>query len=302
MQLQIFKTLWGHTGSLNEAAEQALSAGFNGLEGAAPTDAKQARQFKALLADTALDYIAEITTAGTYVPERRASLQQHIDSFAEKLERSLHLEPLFITCLGGCDAWEEAKNMEFFSAAMQMADAAGITVSFETHRSRAFFNPWVTERIVRQLPGIKLTCDFSHWCVVCERLMNTELDVLETLAPHAHHIHARVGYDQGPQVPHPGAPEYEYALRAHQSWWQMIWQQQLAAGKKVTTMTPEFGPDGYLHEQPFSREPVADLWELNNWMGDEERRHYSEYIKKRLSAKNANECKQALMGDGASTS
>jgi hypothetical protein len=39
-------------------------------------------------------------------------------------------------------------------------------------------------------------------------------------------------------------------------------------------MTPEFGPDGYLHLLPFTGAPVADLWELNQWMAAEERRHY----------------------------
>ena len=33
MQLQLFKTLWGHSGSLLEAADQAVAAGFAGLEG-----------------------------------------------------------------------------------------------------------------------------------------------------------------------------------------------------------------------------------------------------------------------------
>ncbi len=278
MELRLFKTLWGHTGSLDEAVAQVLAADFDGLEGPAPEDAGRARQFKSLLGDSGLGYIAEITTAGSYVPERRASLQQHIDSFAEKLEHSLRMEPLFITCLGGCDAWEEQKNIEFFGAAISLADAAGISVSFETHRSRAFFNPWVTDRIVGQLPRIRLTCDFSHWCVVCERLMDTELDVLERLAPHAHHIHARVGYDQGPQVPHPGAPEYEYALRAHQSWWEMIWRRQIEGGNTFSTVTPEFGPDGYLHELPYTRKPVADLWELNRWMGNEERSHFGAFL------------------------
>ena len=279
MKLQIYKTLWGHNGTLESAIIKATLADFDGLEGPAPEDALDSQKMKLLLDDAGLDYIAEITTAGTYVPDRRASLQQHIDSFADKLEHSLLLNPRFITCLGGCDAWSEEKNVEFFSAAIELADSAGMAVSFETHRSRAFFNPWVTDRIVSQIPHIKLTCDFSHWCVVCERLMDTELDVLERLSSHAHHIHARVGYDQGPQVPHPAAPEYEYTLRSHQSWWEMIWQQQLNAGKKVTTMTPEFGPDGYLQELPFTREPVANLWDINCWMANEERGHFETFLK-----------------------
>jgi sugar phosphate isomerase/epimerase len=277
MKLHVFKTLWGHSGTLELAISQACRAGFDGLEGPAPGDTVESQKMRNRLNDSNLDYIAEITTAGTYVPDRQASLQQHIDSFAIKLEYSMLLEPLFITCLGGCDAWDEEKNIEFFIAAMKLAESAGVTVSFETHRSRAFFNPWVTDRITRQLPDIKLTCDFSHWCVVCERLIDTEIDILKRLSKHAHHIHARVGYDQGPQVPHPGAPEYEPALRSHQSWWELIWNQQLNRGQSVTTLTPEFGPDGYLQQLPFTQEPVADLWELNCWMASEERRHFDAF-------------------------
>ena len=281
MKLQIFKTLWGHTGTLEWAINQATEAGFNGIEGPAPEHISDARLMKNLLDASGLSYIAEITTAGTYVPDRHASMQQHIDSFALKLEHSMRLDPLFITCLGGCDAWEEEKNIAFFNAAMEQAVSANVIVSFETHRSRALFNPWVTDRIVKQLPEIKLTCDFSHWCVVCERLMDSELDVLERLSSHAHHIHARVGYDQGPQVPHPAAPEYEYALRSHQSWWELIWQQQLDNEQRLTSMTPEFGPDSYLQERPFTREPVVNLWDVNCWMANEERRHFETFMMQR---------------------
>jgi hypothetical protein len=279
MQLKLFKTLWGFTGDFEVAIEQAVEVGFQGLEGAAPADAKLATRCKQQLDNAGLDFIAEITTAGSYVPDRNADLQEHLDSLESKLEHSLRLEPLFISCLGGCDAWPETKNVEFFSRAMELAAAAKCDISFETHRGRALFNPWITDRIVAQLPDIKLTCDFSHWCVVCERLMDTELEVLHRLAPHAWHIHARIGYDQGPQVPHPAAQEYQNALRSHQGWWELIWQQQILKHWSVTTMTPEFGPDGYLHEAPFSRDPVADLWEVNQWMAQEERRHFAAFLR-----------------------
>lgn len=275
MKLQLFKTLWGHSDSLDSAIDQLLNAGFDGLEGPAPEDAKEARRLKALLDDADIAYIAEITTAGSYVPERSASLQVHIDSFSAKLEKSMPLDPIFITCLGGCDAWSEELSAEFFNATMELAATAGTKVCFETHRSRSLFNPWVTQRIVEQLPDILLTVDFSHWCVVCERLMDTELEVVNAIANNVLHIHARVGYEQGPQVPDPRAPEYDYALRAHQDWWRIIWQSQKQRQFEITTMTPEFGPDGYLHEAPFSRTPVADLWELNQWMAIEERRHFA---------------------------
>lgn len=279
MQLRLFKTLWGFTGTYAQAIAEARAAGMCGIEGPAPEAAQPRAKLRALLREHECDYIAEITTAGSYVPQRNASLTKHLESFRIKLAASAELEPLFVTCLGGCDAWPETQSLDFFAGAMEMAEHVGLTVSFETHRGRSLFNPWVTQRIVQALPKIKLTCDFSHWCVVCERLIDAELEVIDVIAQHAHHIHARVGYDQGPQVPHPAAPEYEYALRAHQRWWESIWRAQLQRNYSISTMTPEFGPDGYLHCAPFSQAPVADLWEINTWMAREQQRHFAECMR-----------------------
>jgi hypothetical protein len=168
------------------------------------------------------------------------------------------------------------QSVDFFGQAMLIADKLGVTASFETHRSRSFFNPWTTRDILKQLPALKLTCDFSHWCVVCERLIDTEPDVIALCAERAHHIHARVGYDQGPQVPHPAAPEYSTALTAHEAWWSQIWCSQAARGLAVATMTPESGPDGYLQCEPFTGKPVADLAEINAWMAARQKKRFDE--------------------------
>jgi len=93
-------------------------------------------------------------------------------------------------------------------------------------------------------------------------------------------VQCRVGYEQGPQVPHPAAPEYRYALLAHQRWWAQVWQAQRAQGREVTTMTPEFGPNGYLQAAPFTGMPAGDLWEINRWVADTERRHFSDWAEK----------------------
>ena len=45
----------------------------------------------------------------------------------------------------------------------------------------------------------------------------------------------------------------------------------------MTTMTPEFGPDGYLHLLPYSQTPVADLWEINCWMAASEKQHFRKF-------------------------
>jgi sugar phosphate isomerase/epimerase len=271
LSLALFKTLWGHEGTLAEAVELARKAGFQGIEGQAPTNQKDLDIFRLQLKDAGLKYIAEITTAGSYVPDRQASPGQHIDSFSRKLEQSMKLDPEFVTTLAGCDAWNETQSVDVFGQMMELTASAGIQISFETHRSRSFFNPWVTARICRQLPEINLTLDFSHWCVVCERLMDTEIAILDELAPRAFHIHARVGYDQGPQVPDPRHPRYRHEVERHQAWWQMLWIAMTKRGMKTLSMTPEFGPDGYQAMDVVTGLPVGDLWEINQWMGHQQK-------------------------------
>jgi len=277
MELKVFKTLWGHKASLDDAIISCREEKYDGLEGPVPATADEQSSFRAKLADAGLGYIAEICTAGSYVPRRYATLEEHLASLRQQAELSEKCAPLFLTVIGGCDAWRVAQSVEFFGRAMDLSVELGMTMSFETHRSRSLFNPWTTRDILQQLPDLKLTCDFSHWCVVCERLIDTEPDVIALCASRAYHVHARVGYEQGPQVPHPEAAEYREAVEAHERWWLQIWQSQLARGRAVSTMTPEFGPDGYLQCVPFTKTPVADLAHVNQWMAHRQRRHFLEW-------------------------
>lgn len=277
MELKLFKTLWGHDGPLDKAADQAVAAGFAGLEGNA--DGLQARRDELLqaLQTRNLQYIQEIVTAGGYVPRRQATVEEHIADVERQLRLGQPLGPRRVTLIGGCDAWTLQQSIRFFGESREIAARMGIECSFETHRSRSLFNPWITLSILEHLPELRLTCDFSHWVVVMERQLDDDWDAVLEVSKHAAHIHARVGYDQGPQVPHPAAPEYASALAAHQRCWEAIWTAQRAAGFSCTTMTPEFGPDGYLHSMPFTCEPVADLWEINSWMGQAEQFHFQQW-------------------------
>ncbi|MDM5271953.1 TIM barrel protein [Sulfurovum sp. zt1-1] len=280
MRLQCFKTMWGYEGDFEIACQEAKAAGFDGIEGSAPISSDERTYWKACLEKHGLLYIAEAVTGGDYVPRRDLDVQGHLNDLEAILSRSAGLEPLFVTCIGGLDAWNEEESLHFFKEGMKLAERYNLEISFETHRSRSLFNPWVTRRIVQMLPQISLTADISHWCVVCERQMDTEIETIEAIAPNVRHIHARVGYDQGPQVPHPAAPEYAYALKAHQQCWERFWEAQYGRGFEVSTMTPEFGPDGYLHTLPFTQAPVADLWEINCWMCTTEVEHFENYMTK----------------------
>ena len=284
MDLKLFKTFWGFDGGPRDAAPLVRAAGFDGIEAPVPAGAAAREDFAAAIRDEQLDFIAEITTAGSYVPERSATPADHLRDFEEKIVWGKPLKPRFFNVMAGCDAWPAATQIDFFARAVDIAAKHEVICSFETHRGRSFFNPWITRDVARAVPGLKLTCDFSHWVCVCERLLESEWDTVLELAPHAHHVHGRVGYPQGPQVPHPAAPEYADCLLSHQRMWEELWTAQIAGGYTTTTMTPEFGPDGYLHTLPFTNAPVADLWEINTWMGQTERKHLTAFLAQRADA------------------
>jgi sugar phosphate isomerase/epimerase len=271
MRLLLFRSLWTNGFNIETALADCRSGAFDGVEGPVHEG------FPARLLDAGVPFIAEITTGGGYVPETR-ELSAHVDDFARKVEAAIDAMPIFFTVLAGCDGWSISRSVEFLGRALEMADELGVAVSFETHRSRATFNPWATAELLRQLPALQITCDFSHWCCVCERfVLDEEPELLALFSSRARHIHARVGYEQGPQVPHPAAPEYQAALAAHERWWDEIWRTKAHSTKELVTMTPEFGPDGYLQLLPFTKTPVASLDKINGWIASRLRERFAKF-------------------------
>ncbi|UVI29667.1 sugar phosphate isomerase/epimerase family protein [Paenibacillus spongiae] len=256
MKTKIIKATWGMEGMpLAEQFKKIAEAGYAGVESPLPSDEETA-QFKELLARYNLDYVAMVFTGG----------EDHAASFEQQVERAVQFQPLLINSHSAQDSMPYNEQLKFFSRAIEIERQAGIQVGHETHRGRAMFTPWATAQLLDELPELKLTADFSHWCCVCESLLHDQEANLRRAFERTIHIHARVGYAEGPQVPHPGAPEYARELEAHVGWWQEIVNQRKAKGYDITTITPEFGPPGYLHTLPFTNQPVADLWEVCLWM------------------------------------
>ena len=226
-----------------------------------------------------MKYIAILFSGGDVIAKQSETPADHLKRLATTFNYAAETEPQFINCLAGNDRWSMDQQVEFFGAAMELAKHAGQRCLFETHRGTSLYSPWVTLELMRQLPEMRFTSDLSHWVLVAERLLETPEDC-EALAPfieRVDHVQTRVGYAQGPQTPHPGAPEYAGELAFFQKFWEQVWHSQKQRGVEVATLTPEFGPDDYLHHLPFTNVPVADLWSLNAWMAREERRHFNQW-------------------------
>jgi hypothetical protein len=258
MQLLLTRHLWGITDPWEQSFPRIRAAGYRAIEAPLPNPADLAR-FRDLLAQYDFAYIAMIFTSG-------ATVAEHLDSFRAQAAAGRSLQPLLINSHSGRDAWDQDQSSNFFEQALAFEATLDVLVAHETHRGRIFFNPWITHRLLQQFERLKLCCDLSHWVCVCERLLDDQLDVIQQCASRCLHLHTRVGYEHGPQVPDPRAPEYQRHLEAHERWWDMIWDAQAAQGLTLSTLTPEFGPPGYLHTLPYSNMPVADLWEICDWM------------------------------------
>jgi len=272
MELAIYRHLWGITEPWETLFPKIRKLGYQGIEHILP-DENDRERFRTLLDQHGFKYIAQMVTTGKTVDD-------HVASFRKTVESARELKPVKINCHSGCDWFTEYEAKRFFGEALEFEANAGVAIAHETHRGRILYNPWTTERLLRHYPQLKLSCDFSHWVVISERLLDTEHDILAQSAERCIHIHARVGYEEGPQVPDPRAPEYERHVAAHERWWNMVWDAQEKKGMSESSLTPEFGAPDYLHTLPYTRTPVADLWDICNWQADRQRTRFSARIKR----------------------
>ena len=264
MRLQLVRHLWGvdQTRGLEEHWPRWRSVGYEALE-ASLRSVPDRPAFLKFLKQHQLGWMPQIYTRD-FTPG--GSVRQHLNSLAEQVKECLDFQPLFFNAHSGADAWSLAEAEDFYGGALELERQTGVAISHETHRLRCFGNPWTTRLILERFPALKLTCDLSHWVCVAERLLEDCGEIIQLAAQHCHLIHARVGYEEGPQVPDPRAPEWSRHLAAHEAWWDQIWLAQERRGMIASTLTPEFGPAPYLHTLPFTQAPVADLADICDWM------------------------------------
>jgi sugar phosphate isomerase/epimerase len=257
VELKLFRHFWGLDEPWETAFPKIKAAGYAGIESGLP-ELKDEARFRDLLAAHQLAFIAQISTTG-------ADVQEHAASFRDRLARAAAFHPVLVNCHGGRDAWTASEGQQFYAEVLTAERAMGVAVAHETHRGRILYNPWATRDLLRLFPDLMLSCDLSHWVCVCERLLTSEGDIIALAAEHCLHLHARVGYENGPQVADPRAPEFAPQLAAHEAWWDMIWDSQVARGMAISTLTPEFGPPSYQHTLPADGTPIGNLAEICDW-------------------------------------
>lgn len=272
MELQVFRHLWGVGDPLDACLPRFVEAGYTGIECASAEKLPQGvttDELKGALEGHGFSYLAQTFTTGDSVAE-------HVASFREELERVMPLNPVRIGCHSGWDRFPIRDAIELYRELVKIEADLGVPVGHETHRSRIFYNPWTTREVLEAVPEVRLVCDFSHWVCVCERIPE-EPEVFALAAERCVHVHARIGYAEGPQVTDPRAAEFAAERAAHEAWWRQIWTEQKRQGHPVSTVTPEFGPPPYLHTLPGSQEPVVDLESVCDAQAEDVRRLFASW-------------------------
>ncbi len=263
MELAVFRALWGMTGAIEEQIERIAAAGYDGVEGFIGASPLPPAQFSDLVARNGLKLIM----AGAV--DTQAALEATVKTLAE-------YNPIKIGLHSGRDSMTREQGRAYFSEALRLEAEIGIPVAHETHRGRMFFTPWDTAYYLREFEALKIVADYSHWVNVCERLPDDQQAALDLANARTFHVHARVGYEEGPQVPDPSAPEYAPHLAWHEKQWKAIIGTRRDAKDSLLTVTPEYGPPSYLHTLPHTNVPVADLWKVCLWGAERFRRLFAE--------------------------
>lgn len=303
MQLRVYRTLWGvlpetdgvRAGSPHQNLDSALAEisrlGYDGIE----IPFKFAlycgtERLKDLLRQHELKVILQIFTDGPVAPgsgvvfggpypgftavslpgetDKELLVSTHLKVFQEQVEAAQEFSPTLVNSHSLKDYFTDEMAADFFSRALAWQEEKGYRVLHESHRKRFLHSPWVARNFVPKFPQMKMVADLSHWVNVAETDPSDPdlTKVIEDLAPRFEHVHCRVGYDHGPQVPDPRLGQWLQYMEGHERWWDAIWAAMERAGVTEVTVTPEHGPPNYQICDPADNRPLADIWDVNHWI------------------------------------
>lgn len=258
MEIRILSALWGYEDQpLESLLDRIAAAGFDGVDTFMDQDPGKRASLLDGLRSRGLSLVAQQYQA------EGADFSAFRTAYLHYLELSAAGEPLLINSHTGRDYFSFSENLELVDIARSFTERTGVPVAHETHRGRFLYAPGVAATYFEARPALRITADLSHWVLVSESFLEGFPGPLAEAVRRADHIHARVGYEEGPQVTDPRAPEWEYAMRPFLEWWDAIMEFRYGRGEKITTITTEFGPVPYMHTLPYTAAPVADLFEIN---------------------------------------
>jgi hypothetical protein len=107
------------------------------------------------------------------------------------------------------------------------------------------------------------------WSDITESFLEMFAEELDEAICRTEHIHARVGFTEGPQIPDPRLPNWQQPVRFFMDIWKKILEYQRSLGTNIFTVTPEFGPPPYMWTSLETNQPITGQWEVNRYTKDQ---------------------------------
>jgi sugar phosphate isomerase/epimerase len=273
MNISYFCSWWGlDTSGLRPILEKVKGAAYDGVEIGIPSASLRRRELRALLDEFQLDVIAH-----QYQAEGQL-FDDYLRSFEQWIDVAASFEPILVNSHTGRDYWTLEQNLRLVDSTRKAEQRYGIPILHESHRRHFLYSAPAALDYFRQAPNLKITADLSHWVCVAESLLVGHDMALDEAIRRAGHIHARVGFAEGPQVPDPFSPMWTRELEVFTGWWLRIAQRYRVEGQERLTITPEYGPPPYGWVSLQSGEPVGDFFDVNVRMKDYLQAYFAKHL------------------------
>lgn len=261
LELKILCPQWGQEHLDTEAFfANVKAAGYDGVDTWVPESQKKRNEFTRLLSDYKLAIVSHQHQA------KGNTITEFCKSFEYYLELSLETNPILINSHSGKDCFTLDDQLRILDTAENFSVKNNIKIAHETHRGRMGFGPVNARELFRARLNMKITADFSHWVCVTESYLQDFKSELDEAIKRTEHIHARVGFTQGPQIPDPRSLFWEKEVEFFLQIWKRILVYQKSIGNKLFTITPEFGPPPYMWTNLNDNSPIISQWEINLYM------------------------------------
>ena len=267
MRIKFFSPRWGYEHLPWEPFLRSVKeAGYDGIEWFPFGEGGDYLHVLHLLEKYELEFcivtavLQACETSNDYLTELRKQLVALSELKTEKLA------PLFISVQAGREYYRPEEIHACLDCCRDIRQQTGIPIYQETHRNKWSYAVHAVAPFLHSRPDLELTLDISHWFCVSESYLADQQAAVQNAVQQARHIHARVGFPEGPQVYDPALPEYAEALEEHLKVWDRWIHLRRESGADWCSITPEFGPPPYMVTAGRTAAPHEEQWRINRWM------------------------------------
>ncbi|KAJ6115204.1 hypothetical protein N7486_000982 [Penicillium sp. IBT 16267x] len=261
MRIDRFRTVWGiEPGTIldNWAKwfQELKALGYNGVEvNIHALDPEQDFPRLRQICDD-LDFDISVLAHSSwvdYIGPRPVGLKasDHLKNYRDVLLLAEPLRAVSFNFQSGEDAWDIEESIKFYCGTLEVDKELGLSgrVYHETHRNRSMFTPYAAQQILKAVPQLRITADFSHWMVGLERLLDIgegDRAMMDSIISHVYHIHTRIGTTQASQCPEPMNPVFKEERQCFERLWMKVLQCRIEENPDSKIIfVPEYGPFPY---------------------------------------------------------